>query len=493
MKKYIILSFLAVAGFLTSCDDTTEGLGYSLIDISDKMVISADTFSVGSQTIQLDNVISHSTIGYLGNIKDPETGSYVSGNFIFQMNAMSKNQMPELSKLTNKDIIADSCKMAVMYSTFIGDSTASMKCTLHEMNKPLEENEVYDVHFMPTAENGYLRKDGGIKKSTTYSIVNFVVPDSIRFNPNGYDNSFTMDLNEEYTDTKGNKYNNYGTYLMRKYYENPSDFKTTYNFTHKVCPGFYLEHTAGLGSIANISAVRLYVYTTYKKNDNGVDTTFVSLFESTEEVLQKTNIVQDTQILDDLQSEDDHTYLKTPSGLYTQLSLPVDEIFKGHENDTLNTASVTISRKNNEKEVTDYTLPIPKTILILPADSVETFFANNKVTDSRTSHLAKFAESESNAYIFNNISGMLRPMYNAKKEYLAKNPGVSDEQYEALFPNWNKAVIIPVTVSSTSIGQSSVNTRVTHDMSITSTRLAGGKNNPDAIKISCIYSKYQQK
>lgn len=482
MKKYIILSLLAVAGFFTSCDDTTDGLGFSLTDTSDKMVISADTFSVGSQTIQLDNIVSRSSLGYLGNIKDPETGSYISGNFICQLNGTSKDQMPELSQLKNKDIIADSCKLYVIYSTFIGDSAVSMKCTLHEMIKPLDEKEVYDVNFAPTQENGYLRKDGGIKKPTTYSIVNYATSGK----------SFNMVLNEEYTDTKGNKYNNYGTFLMRKYYENPSNFKNLYNFTHNVCPGFYIEHTAGLGSMAKISSVHLYVYTTIKKDNSAGDSTFVSTFASTEEVLQKTNIVQDTQILDELQNEDDHTYLKTPSGLYTQISFPIDEIFKGHDNDTLNAASVTISRVNNQKEVTDYTLPIPQTVLILPADSVETFFANDKVTNNRTSYLAKFSAT-ANYYRFNNISGMLRPMYNAKKEYLAKNPGVTNEQYESLFPNWNKAVIIPVTVSTTSINQSSVVTRISHDMSITSTRLVGGKNNPDAIKINCIYSKYQQK
>ena len=71
--------------------------------------------------------------------------------------------------------------------------------------------------------------------------------------------------------------------------------------------------------------------------------------------------------------------------------------------------------------------------------------------------------------------------------------GMTDAQYEELHPNWNKAIIIPVTTSyiTDTYNQKKL-TRVTHDMSISSTKLVGGKDNPYAIKINCIYSKFQK-
>ena len=66
-------------------------------------------------------------------------------------------------------------------------------------------------------------------------------------------------------------------------------------------------------------------------------------------------------------------------------------------------------------------------------------------------------------------------------------------------PNWNKVVIIPVTTTYTTSSSSSyygtsskVLTKVVHDMSLTSTKLVGGSENPnDPIQICIIYSKYK--
>ena len=193
-----------------------------------------------------------------------------------------------------------------------------------------------------------------------------------------------------------------------------------------------------------------------------------------------------------MKDEGDHTYLKTPAGLYTQITLPVDSVFEGHEKDTLNTANIFISRENNTQETNSYTFPIPQEVMILPADSVENFFTNEKVIDNRSSYTTSYKEA-TNGYTFSNISSMMRTMKDAKTKYITEHEGTTDAQYEEKFPKWNKAIIIPVSISSISdsYGNTKI-TRVTHDMSISSTKLVGGKDNPDAIKMSCIYSKFQK-
>lgn len=491
MKKNLIFPLIALASLFVSCDDNTDELGYSLTNPTDRMAIAYGTFNVNSETVKLDNIISRSSTGYLGKIKDPETGSYITCNFMGQLHIMEDYEFPKKDSLvlTNGEIIADSCELQVYYSTYTGDSTVSMKCKFHEFAKPLSESETYDVDFKPTIENGFLRKDG-LTKSTTYSLIDYSLSDSIRWKGIRH---FNINLNDEYTDVDGKKYNNYGTYIMQKYYEpgGSVNFKNSYNFIHNVCPGFYLENTGGIGCMANISYTQLIVYMRYL-DSNGDSINGILVFGGTEEVLQKTNIAQDQEIIDKMKDEGDHTYLKTPAGLYTELTLPVDSIFEGHDSDTLNTANMFIPRENNTQATSNYTIPIPQKVMILPADSVENFFANEKVADNRSSYITTYA-SATNGYTFSNISGMMRIMKDAKTKYLAEHKGTTDAQYEELFPKWNKAIIIPVTISSItdSYNQTTI-TRVTHDMSISSTKLVGGKDNPKAIKISCIYSKFQK-
>lgn len=484
MKKNLIFPLIALAGIFASCDDNTDEVGFSLASPTDRLSVDYGTFDISSETVKLDNIISRSSTGYLGKIKDPETGAYITGNFIGQLHTMEDYEFPNVDSLVlkNGEIIADSCKLFVFYDTYIGDPNVSMKCKFQELAKPLSESETYNVDFKPTIENGYLRKDG-LTTSTTYSLTD---------NSSKSTNRFTILLNDAYTDANGKKYNNYGTYILHKYYEpgGSVNFKNSYNFIHNVCPGFYLENAGGIGSMANISYTQLNVYLRYLKQGQAKDTMMV--FGGTEEVIQKTNITQDNNVIAKLLEEDDHTYLKTPAGLYTQLTLPVDKIFEGHNNDTLNTARIFIPRENNTQETSSYTIPIPGNVLILPVDSVDNFFAKGNIADNRNSYTASYSSS-TNGYTFSNISSMMLTMKEAKEKYFAEHKGTTNEQYEALHPNWNKAIIIPVTIRTMQInGQNSQQIRVDHDMSLTSTKLAGGKNNPEVIKMSCIYSKFQK-
>lgn len=507
MKKYIILPLIAATGLLASCDETTDYVGFSLTEPTDRLDVDYGTFNVSSETVKLENVVSRSTMGYLGKMKDPETGSYVTGNYITQFRVMENGDYPAKSDFVqeNGQIIADSCEVSIYYYSFSGGSNIPMKCKLQELAKPLSESENYSTDFKPTVENGYLRSDG-ISQSTTYSLIDSSLPEVSSDKKTSTALNINIPLNNEYTDTKGNKYNNYGAYILNKCYEGDgSNINNTYKFVHNVCPGFFIESTGGLGSMANIYITQLKVFTKRKlESEVKVDTIY---FNGTEEVIQKTNITQDNKKLTELANEGDYTYLKTPAGLCTQITLPVDEVYKGHENDTLNTARIVLLREQNEKEVNKYTFPFPKKLMILPADSLASFFANNRVANDRdsyiTSYIGESRDTQGNlierldGYRFGNISGILRLMKKAKDDYISAHPGTTDEQYETLFPKWNKAVIVPVTTSTITVtinySSREVLSRVTHDMSLSSTKLVGGKNNPNAIKMSCIYSKFKNK
>lgn len=481
MKARLLAGLALLCMLFVSCDDTTETIGSSLTDNMDHLTISTDTFKVTTKSIVADSVLSRNTLGYLGRIKDPETGAYITGDFMVQFHVLEDLTLPEkesiISLNDNNEIIADSCEIRLFYTDFYGDSLSTMKVTVHEMDKPMEEGVKYYSNFNPIT-NGYVRADG-MKTDKVYTLANLTYSDSLRATGN-YMPNIRIPLNEPYTDKNGKTYNNFGSYVINKYYENPSNFKNAYTFIHNVCPGFYIEVKDGLGAMAYISISQLFVYYRFKKDDNIY--VRADVFAGTEEVLQTTNITNDKETINRLASDNTCTYLKTPAGIFTEMTLPVDDILRYHENDTLNAAKISLTRMIDNTHG-EYSLDKPTTLLMVERDSMYTFFEKNDIADGSRSYLST---ASGNTYTFSNISNLIRIMADAKAKGMKENSNWIEKH-----PNWNKVVIIPVQETYV---QTSVLAKVTHDMKLSSAKLVGGSNNPyDDIKISVIYSKFAGK
>lgn len=478
----LVLTIASVLVMLTACDDTTDTLGTSLTDDMDMLEVSTDTFEVTSCSFVADSVLSRNMIGYLGKIRDPETGNYIKGDFMAQFGTLENYYLPQKDSIVsvdeNGDVVADSCHIRLFYTTYYGDSLATMNLTAHEMAKPMEENVKYYSNFDPMKE-GLVRQDG-MKINKTYTLADLSIDESERWDASTYTPNIKINLNKEYVDKDGVKYNNFGTYILRQYYKNPDNFRNSYNFIHNVCPGFYFEVNDGLGSMAYVTVSQLNVYFRYNNDSIYVGT---SSFAGTEEVLQTTNIVNDDNAIKNLAEDNSCTYLKTPSGIFTEITLPVDDVKYGHENDTLNTAKLTLTRINNNNHG-EYSLEAPTTLLMIPKDSLYSFFENGDIVDYQKSYVASYNSSYNN-YVFNNISSLITYMYNIKNEGLAANPNWLSEEKNK---DWNKVLIIPVSVVTNSSSQI---VKVTHDMSLTSTKLVGGPDNQNGpIQLSVVYSKF---
>lgn len=484
----------------SACDDNTDTIGTSLIDATDHIKIFTDTFRVSTRSIVADSVLARNTTGYIGKIKDPETGNYITGDFMVQFNTLENFYYPPIDQMlsldANGEVIADSAVIHLYYNKFYGDSLATMKLTLKEMEKPIEEGNVYYSNFNPEKE-GFVRSNG-FKIDKVYTLVDHTLTQSQRSNEN-FTPSIQISLDQPYTDRYGKTYNNYGTYVIRSYYEHPENFKNSYNLIHNVIPGFFVKSQEGLGSMAYIFNSQLNIYYHYKKTieNDGVTTDSIcvgiSSFAGTEEVLQKTTITNDQETIQQLAADNTCTYLKTPAGIFTEMTLPVDEIMQGHENDTLNTAKVALTRINNNS-YSPYNLDVPATLLMIERDSIHSFFERNQVPDFKRSFyrtrdlVSSKSTKRKNTYTFNNISNLIRLMADAKREGLKHNTN-----WVAEHPNWNKVVIIPITITTDGSSNATV-VKVAHDMTLTSTRLVGGSENPNGdITISVIYSKFDSK
>lgn len=480
MKILRLLTVLVIAALtFAACDDTTEGIGGSITNKIDNINISNSAFNVTTKSIVADSVLSRNNTGLIGKMKDPETRNYVKGDYMTQLSVLptfSVDTLDYIKQANNGSIEADSCYLLVSYNASYGDTIAPMKVTAYEMTKPMAEDQEYYSNYDAF-------KEGWVSESNQHWSSNYNLSNTSDVK------NFKIYLNKKYTTKDGKTYKNYGSYIMQTYAEHPEYFKTNYKFLHNVCPGFYIKNVGGTGNMAKIWNTELIFYwkKTIKAKDGVTDSTGIGYnrFDGTEEVLQLNKIENDTENLKKLASQEDWTYLKSPAGIFTEVTLPIDDIMKGHEKDTLNTATISFPRLNNADEDNPYNFATPSTILMVQKDSLQSFFEKSKLADNRTSYTASYSSTGTykNAYTFQNIANLVSAMY--------KNKGKGE--------NWNKVVLVPVNVITTTQGYTTVISKINHDMSLASTRLKRGIITTDSngketspIQIKVIYSKFKE-
>lgn len=490
MKILRLLTVLVIAALtFAACDDTTEGIGGSITNKIDNINISNSAFNVTTKSIVADSVLSRNNTGLIGKMKDPETGNYVKGDYMTQLSVLptfSVDTLDYIKQANNGKLEADSCYLLISYNASYGDTIAPMKVTAYEMTRPMAEDKEYYSNY-DAFQNGWVSEDSQ-HWSSNYNLSN---TSDVK--------NFKIYLNKEYK-KDGKTYKNYGSYILQTYEKHPEYFKTNFKFLHNVCPGFYIKNVGGTGNMAKIWNTELIFYwkKTIKAKDGVTDSTGIGYnrFDGTEEVLQLNKIENDTENLKKLASKDQEkcTYLKSPAGIFTEVTLPIEDIMKGHEKDTLNTATISFPRLNNENEDNPYNFATPSTILMVQKDSLQSFFEKSKLADSRTSYTASYSSTGTykNAYTFQNIANLVSAMY--------KNKGKGE--------NWNKVVLVPVNVITTTQGYTTVISKINHDMSLASTRLIVGTDDPDKdyttdqktgkkvasgpIRIKVIYSKFKE-
>jgi hypothetical protein len=154
------------------------------------------------------------------------------------------------------------------------------------------------------------------------------------------------------------------------------------------------------------------------------------------------------------------------------VTLPIDDIKKGHENDTITSAKVTFTRMRSRSNTSEVILEEPTRLLLIELDSLRSFFEVNGTPDNITSYLATY-NSAQKTYSFNNLAYLINNMYSHK--------GKSE--------NWNKAVLIPVEVETSTTTSSTASSGIANEMNVNSVRLVGGANNKHApIRMSVIYN-----
>lgn len=481
------LKFLAAVGLaatLYSCDDTTTGVGEFVAD-ADEITASAQTFEATTKTLKYtdlnpDGVFSRTSSAYLGKFTDPDFGTYTT-DFITQINCTEGFEFPERLK----DI--ESTTLELSYASFFGDSLAPMKVRVDVLKEAIDDTgENLGLYYTSYEPEKFYNKNGNPLAEQEYAVRDNswsdAEIDSIK-SANGYYPPLVINLDKKNTWNIGEEQHTgtFSQYLKAKYDENKNNFKDAYSFIHNVLPGFYVHNTSGEGSILYIGDIWLRMKVSYYiTGSEGQDSlVYTSIpFAATNEVFMSTRLNNSENALNKLAEEKEHTYLKTPAGLCTEVKLPLQEMYDALGTDTLNSVSMSFTKYKNvsdNSENSPYKMGTPQNLLLIRKNEVKDFFEQRKNYDSKTTFLGTYS-STTNSYSFSQVNRLISQIFSDMR--------TKEEPTEG-WDEYNTMVLIPVKTETDSQGNT---IGLSHDLEVNSAKLIGGEEG-EKIKMEVIYTK----
>lgn len=451
MKHFFQLCLLLLLAVLTACDDSTDMLGVDIMPTSDFVSKDYQTYNVTTESYAVgDHVLARTTQSYFGRFTDPETETVVESDFLAQFHCPENFAFPD--KVVDDKITDASLRLFI--DGFVGDSLTLMKMSVYALDNAMDAEDDFYTDINPSDYYDETKEPLAVK---WFSISDRTVSDADRLKSS---RSITIPLSAEIGQT-----------IYDDYRANRDHYANTQAWMNSGMPGskgFYFKLESGDGAMAYIGVIQFNLGFRYYDETLAKDTLGVTQFASTSEVVQATRF--DNSHLDKLMANTGVTYLKSPAGIFTQATLPTDDI---HSNDTINSAQL-IFRRYNDVVSSKFKLSIPKTILLVRLDDyLNGFFEKYSVADGITSYLTTFNASR-NTYEFTNIARLITTIKQEKKNGTAT-------------ANADKVLLIPV---ATTYDKSGNLVRLVHDFSMSSAKLVGGTANP--VELNVIYSHYNQ-
>ena len=499
-----------VAGLavLSGCDDNTGSLGMDMLPDSDNMSAHTVSFDVTTESVPAESVFAKTGTGYVGRYSDPDFGYFESG-FLTALTCTDNFSLPDVYKETEWDedgnptkatgiMTGDSVssiQLVVFYDQWFGDSLNACRMSAYELNQALD----YDNRYTDLNPKDYYDPESGLLGRKAYSAFDTTVPDSVRNETDSYGNSlYTPSIVFQLPAKE------FGEDRILKPYRDPAThhyFDNAESFIENVFKGVYLTTDQGDGTILYVNQVdlrmRLHFYyvndTTgvkLKKKD-GTDSTYYStspIFSSTKEVTQ-VNHFYNTDLLTEKASEKGWTYLKSPAGIFTQATLPYDEIYTQLANDTLNGARLTFTNYRQDDSHA-FSMSVPQNLLLVRKQDYKKFFEDNEVPDDITSYLAVHNRLGTNQYTYTNIARLITTCINEKNQAReAAGSNWNEEQWMRDNPDWNKVLLIPVSVTYDTSSQTQRIIGIQHDLQPGYAKLKGGPEG-EPLKLEVTYTRF---
>lgn len=138
-----------------------------------------------------------------------------------------------------------------------------------------------------------------------------------------------------------------------------------------------------------------------------------TVFASTKEVIQANQFLN-SDLIKEKAAESQHTYIKSPAGIFTEAIMPYDSIYNKLTNDTLNAVKLTFTNYNINSDY-EYSMSAPNDVLLIRKQELKSFFEENKVRDNITSFTTTHNAFATNQYVFSNIARLVTTCINENK------------------------------------------------------------------------------
>lgn len=511
-----VLLLTAILTFF-GCDDNTGTLGMGMLPDSDGISAHTTTYNVITESISADSVYAKTSRGYVGSFTDPDFGLY-EASFLTELNCTEGFKFPavyqynEATKRGSGFMAGDtvvSIQLVVFYSTWFGDSLNACRMSAYELNDEwlkdrkdptrnyrytnIDTKKYYNAYEAPLGRKAYTAYDTSI-------------PDSVRNATDSSGNS-TYYPNIAFTLDK-----DFGDDILQKNRNQPEYFKNADAFIENIFKGVYIKSDYGDGTVLYIDRVDLQMQFRFhyvdslgvklKKSNSVEDSLYYStatVFASTKEVIQANKFLNSDKIKERL-AEKEHTYIKSPAGIFTEAALPYDDIYKELSNDTLNAVKLTFTNYN-QKPNYEFSMGAPGNVLLLRKQDFKTFFESNSLPDNVTSYTVSHNNVTTNQYTFNNLARLATTCINEKKvakEKAKKEAGStwSETEWEEKWnsdeetKDWDKVILIPVSVVyDESNSYQKTMTGIENDLQLGFAKLKGGPIG-EALKLEVTYTTF---
>jgi hypothetical protein len=386
-------------------------VGLGIQPKEDKVNVFDTILNLEAKTVKVDSLYLSRTInGLLGNFYDPNYGN-INAEYICQYYPSIGFDTAHI--LDNK---IDSVRLNIYYTSYVGDSLIPMEVTVYPVNKALDDHFYTNVK----PENYCDMSNPWGKKA--YTAFDLAVPDTERIKTTFYPN-VAVDL----PISVGEK--------ILSIYKEHKGFNDLEKFV-ELFPGTYVKSTFGTGNLLKVDITEISTYYTrkYVSAATGNDTMSMSrsVLTVTGEVSQL-NRIRSTNDEHLLQDNDSVMYIKTPAGIFPQITIPISTIVEGIGKRKFSSVKLKINACPKAENL--YALPFPgigtvatslKTkLLLIEADSLKPFFENHQSSNSQTNFTTTYTASTA-TYNFDNISNLIQHAIDRTK------PGEKTEDLQLL-------------------------------------------------------------
>lgn len=443
-----------------ACNDNASKVGFTTQPKDEVLTAKADTFLLSAQTVEVPSIYSRSTYTLLGQLSDPLFGDLRSSYVTRLRHAPGFKfaHEPEGKKI-------DSAFVEISYSSWAGDSTLWAKASIYEVTKPLPDSH-YSGDIRSYLQGAKHLGSGSYKAENKTGDHFIYIPVDKAIGQRFYDASV----------------------------QHPEYFESQKAFEENLLRGIYVESSTGSGCMLSVYSTALLIYYTYTVNGKTADGKADSVIHRRASYrFANTNQLYLSQQFDHanrdelLKPNSKYSFITSPLGLATELTLTKEDLNRVVRSGW----SPKTKRLFNEAKLT---LPVdipadgrtvlqpPKYLLLLPADSVKTFFETGQshLTQPDVAFLSSEYSILSREYNFSNISKLITQHIENHKSETAS----SIEIKEPL-----RLLLVPVSLEGGKSGSSSSDvTGVAHYLFPSGVRI---KLDNGKIRLGIVHTTYE--